>query len=52
MGIKTLSYFVDEMPRTDVSRGFRKMYGKGAQAIDVTNVSQITKTMNNMFLSK
>jgi hypothetical protein len=52
MGIKTLSYFVDEMPRTDVSRGFRKMYGKGAQAIDVTNVSQITKTMNSMFLSK
>ncbi len=52
IGIKTLSYFVDEQIRTDVSRGFRKMYGKGAQAIDVTNVSQITKTMNNMFLSK
>jgi hypothetical protein len=52
MGVKTLSYFVDEQPRTDVSRGFRKMYGKGAQAIDVTNVSQITKTMNSMFLSK
>ena len=52
MGIKTLSYFVEEYGRGEVSRGFRKMYGKGAQAIDVTNVSQITKTMNNLFLSK
>jgi hypothetical protein len=52
MGIKTLSYFVQEYATGDVSRGFRKMYGKGAHAIDVTNVSQITKTMNNLFLSK
>ena len=53
MGIKTLSYFVAEGGYiTEPSRGFRKMYGKGAQAIDVTNVSQITKTMNNLFLSK
>ena len=52
MGIKTLSYFVEEYGRGEVSRGFRKMYGKGAHAIDVTNVSQITKTMNNLFLSK
>ena len=53
MGIKTLSYFVQENASNgDVSRGFRKMYGKGAHGIDVTNVSQITKTMNNLFLSK
>jgi hypothetical protein len=53
MGIKTLSYFVQEQGSNgDVSRGFRKMYGKGAHGIDVTNVSQITKTMNNLFLSK
>lgn len=52
IGIKTLSYFVEEYASKDVSRGFRKMYGKGAQAIDVTNVGQITKTMNNLFLSK
>ena len=52
IGIKTLSYFVEEYASNDVSRGFRKMYGKGAQAIDVTNVGQITKTMNNLFLSK
>ena len=52
MGIKTLSYFVDDYPRDTVSSGFRTMYGKGAQAIDVTNLSQITKTVNNMFMSK
>jgi hypothetical protein len=52
MGIKTLSYFVEEHSTGNISRGFRKMYGKGASAIDVTNVSQITKTINNLFLSK
>lgn len=52
MGIKTLSYFMEEHSTGNISRGFRKMYGKGAQTIDVTNVSQITKTINNLFLSK
>jgi hypothetical protein len=53
MGIKTLSYFVDEWSNTtETSRGFKKMYGKGARKIDVTNVSQITKTMNELFLTK
>jgi hypothetical protein len=28
------------------------MYGSGARLIDLTNVSQITKTMNQLFLSK
>ena len=53
MGIKTLSYFVDEWSNTtEPSRGFKKMYGKGARKIDVTNVAQITKTMNELFLTK
>ena len=53
MGIKTLSYFVDEWSNTtEPSRGFKKMYGKGAKKIDVTNVAQITKTMNELFLTK
>lgn len=53
MGIKTLSYFVAEGGYSnEPSRGFRKMYGKGAKAIDVTNVAQITKTMNELFLTK
>ena len=28
------------------------MYGKGTKMIDVTNVNQITKTMNQLFLHK
>jgi len=54
MGIKTLSYFVEQWARegSEPSDGFKKMYGKGAKLIDVTNVSQITKTMNQLFLEK
>jgi hypothetical protein len=55
MGIKTLSYYVEEArysSSNEPSTGFKTMYGKGAKAIDVTNVSQITKTMNELFLQK
>jgi len=54
MGIKTLSYYVEEWAREDgePSDGFKKMYGKSAKLIDVTNVAQITKTMNQLFLEK
>ena len=54
MGIKTLSYYVEESRYSDgrVSEGFKMMYGKGAKGIDVTNISQITKTMNELFLQK
>jgi len=54
MGIKTLSYFVEQwVPENgEPSEGFKKMYGKGAKLIDVTNVAQITKTMNQLFLTK
>jgi hypothetical protein len=54
MGIKILSYFVDQWVRKgdEPSYGFKRMYGTGAKLIDLTNVSQITKTMNSLFLSK
>jgi hypothetical protein len=54
MGIKTLSYYVESwVPEGgEPSYGFKKMYGKGAKLIDVTNVAQITKTMNQLFLAK
>ena len=54
MGIKTLSYYIEQwVPENgEPSAGFKKMYGKGAKLIDVTNVSQITKTMNQLFLTK
>ena len=54
MGIQTLSYYVDSwIPEGgEPSDGFKRMYGKSAKLIDVTNVAQITKTMNQLFLSK
>lgn len=54
MGIKTLAYFIDESGHED-SYGmgaFRRMYGKGASFIEVTNLPQIVKTMNKLFLEK
>ena len=53
MGIKTLAYFIgDGHSGSYAEERFKKMYGKGAQVIDVTNVPQITKTMNKLFLQK
>jgi hypothetical protein len=54
MGIQTLSYYVEQwVPENgEPSAGFKKMYGKAAKLIDVTNVAQITKTMNQLFLAK
>ena len=52
MGIKTIAYFVHDDKYYSNDKDFKEMYGKGAQMIDVTNVSQITKTMNKLFLEK
>ena len=56
MGIKTLSYFISDYHYSNsdhyTMRDFKEMYGKGAEMIDVTNVTQITKTMNKLFLEK
>jgi len=52
-GIKTLSYFIGgKYDSTYGMDAFKRMYGKGATFVDVTNVSQITKTMNKLFLEK
>ena len=54
MGIKTLSYFIGDKHDygSYMERAFKTMYGKGAKFVDVTNVNQITKTMNQLFLTK
>ena len=53
MGIKTLSYFVSDYGASSYEmRSFKTMYGKGAKFIEVTNLNQITKTMNQLFLTK
>ena len=52
MGIKVLSYFVEDRGYGDNIGDFKKMYGKDAEKIDVTNVIEISKTMNRKFLEK
>ncbi len=53
MGIQTLAYFIgDGYTGGSDARSFKRMYGKGAKMIDVNNVNQITKTMNELFLAK
>jgi hypothetical protein len=54
MGIKTLSYFVEDYSwgGDKPSQLFISMYGAGARKIDVTNIGQVSKTMNELFLQK
>lgn len=56
MGIDVLSYFVSDNAGGwghEHSRNiFKKSYGKAASFIDVTNMVEVSKTMNQMFLSK
>jgi nitric oxide reductase activation protein len=49
-GIQVLSYFVSNYDGEH--HDFKVMYGKSARFVDVTNVAQITKTMNELFLKK
>ena len=53
-GIQILSYFVGDDGRHDDNnmRDFKTMYGKDAEFVNVTNVSSLAKTMNNLFLKK
>ena len=53
MGIQTLAYFIGDGYYDDRDQiSFKNMYGKGAKMIDVKNVNQISKTMNQLFLAK
>ena len=53
-GISVLSYFVgdDDYDRTRNMDDFKTMYGKDAEFVDVSKVSSLAKTMNNLFLEK
>ncbi len=52
-GISVLSYYIgDSYDRNDSLKDFRKMYGKDAEMIDVTNVVAVSKTMNAKFLER
>ena len=53
MGIGILSYFITGGYSSDSElQDFKKMYGNGAQNIDVNNVVQVARTMNQLFLEK
>jgi len=53
-GISVLSYFVGDNDRHNDNEmaDFKTMYGKDAEFIDVSKVSSLAKTMNNLFLEK
>ena len=52
-GIKIMSYFISEGYRSESDENtFKRMYGKDASFIDVTNMMNVAKTMNSKFLSK
>ena len=52
-GVKILSYYVgDEYDRSRSMEDFKTMYGKDASFINVTNVMEVSKSMNKMFLEK
>jgi hypothetical protein len=55
MGINVLSYFVSDYDSDESSssaRLFRECYGANASFINVTNVQQVIKTINKLFMSK
>jgi hypothetical protein len=56
-GINTLSYFISDyseerMMSTNDWRIFQKCYGKDAKCVNVENMMQVAKTMNELFLKK
>ena len=51
-GIKILSYFVSEYGYDRDQQSFKNMYGKDASFIKPTNMMEVAKTMNSMFLQK
>ena len=48
-GVKVLSYFIEEGYYGGALENFKQMYGKSAEAIDVTSLIPLTRTLNKMF---
>jgi hypothetical protein len=46
-GIKILSYMIDGN-----ADNFKKMYGKDAESVNVSQLIPLAKTLNQMFLDK
>lgn len=52
LGVDILSYFISENFDSSLQKNFKKMYGKNAKFIDVESVSELAKTINDLFLLK
>ena len=55
-GINILSYFITEyggnFEHSSDWQGFKKCYGKDAKYVNVENMFEVAKTMNELFLKK
>ena len=51
-GIKILSYFVADYAYDREQQSFKNMYGNDASFIKPTNMMEVAKTMNAMFLQR
>ncbi|MBC8306663.1 MAG: hypothetical protein H8E55_64260 [Pelagibacterales bacterium] len=49
-GIKVISYFIDGRSEGHSANVFRQMYGKDAQFINTSKISDVAKSMNKKFL--
>jgi hypothetical protein len=51
-GINMMAYFVSDYDSENSKRKFKKMYGDDSRFIDIENIVPITKTLNELFLTK
>jgi nitric oxide reductase activation protein len=55
-GVKVMSYFISEYvtsrPHSYSHIAFKKMYGENAVFVNVQNVTEVLRTMNNLLLKK
>jgi len=51
-GIKVLSYFVDGNSSGHSQDRFKVMYGDSSRFVDINNIVPITKTLNELFLTR
>ena len=51
-GVSILSYFIQDEYNEKSSNNFKQMYGKDASFIDINNINEITKTLNQLLLKK
>ena len=51
-GVSILSYFIQDEYNEKASNNFKQMYGKDASFIDINNMNEITKTLNQLLLKK